>query len=507
MPPQLASLAFAVAIAGLFLLDRDRTRRPSPALWLPIIWLAIGGSRNVSQWLNPAGAGFSPDQVLEGSPLDRVIMSALIALGLAVLAARGTQTAGVLRRNIPLLVFFVYCLASIVWSDYPFVAFKRWIKVLGNVVMVLIVLTDPNREAAVRKFFTRTAFLLLPASVLLIKYYPEYGRFYDRWEGTAFYTGVAIDKNMLGCIAFVFGIAMLWRIVGVLREGGEGRGRQLLAFSAVLAVSVWLLLISQSATSLGCLLLGCTLIVILTFQGHGRPWVVHVLLFALAAAGSVTYLFPGVFVFVVESLGRDPTLTGRTELWTTLLEMTTHPWLGAGFESFFLGDRLELLWEKYWWQPNQAHNGYIEIYLTLGRVGLVLMGVLMWTGYRNAVQVFREDPMAGSLRLAFLIVALVYNVTEAAFKVVHPIWIVFLLAAARTAVTGESRAAERVRATPAARLPAAAHYGGALPTRWMPAPARRRAPARPAAPSRALPLHGSSRSSIPRAPGRARSSE
>jgi O-antigen ligase len=235
--------------------------------------------------------------------------------------------------------------------------------------------------------------------------------------------------------------------------------------------------------------------------------VVHVLLFALAAAGSVTYLFPGVFVFIVESLGRDPTLTGRTELWATLLEMSAHPWLGAGFESFFLGDRLELLWEKYWWQPNQAHNGYIEIYLTLGRVGLILMGVLMWTGYRNAVQVFREDPMAGSLRLTFLIIALVYNVTEAAFKVVHPIWIVFLLAASRTVVAGESRAAAPVRETPASRRPAVVPYGGPAPARWTPAPARRRAPARPAAGPRTMPYHGPSRSSIPRAPGRARSSE
>ncbi len=174
MPPQLATLVFAIGTLGLFWLDRDRERRTSPALWLPIIWLAIGGSRNVSQWLSPAGAGFSPDQILEGSPLDRAIMSGLIAFGLAVLAARRGRTLSVIGRNLPLLVFFLFCGVSLLWSDFPFVAFKRWTKVLGNVVMVLVVLTDPDRETAVKKFFTRTAFLLIPASVLLIKYYPEY---------------------------------------------------------------------------------------------------------------------------------------------------------------------------------------------------------------------------------------------------------------------------------------------------------------------------------------------
>ena len=465
MPPQLATLVFAIGTLGLFWLDRDRERRTSPALWLPIIWLAIGGSRNVSQWLSPAGAGFSPDQILEGSPLDRAIMSGLIAFGLAVLAARRGRTLSVLGRNLPLLVFFLFCGVSLLWSDFPFVAFKRWTKVLGNVVMVLVVLTDPDRETAVKKFFTRTAFLLIPASVLLIKYYPEYGRYYDRWEGAAFYTGVAIDKNMLGCISFVFGTVMFWQLIELWRQTAD-RGRRALALGTVLAICLWLLIASQSATSLACLMLGVTLITVLSFSRQGRPWVVHVILAALLLAGSVTYLFPDVFVFVVQSLGRDPTLTGRTALWTDVLAMEPNPWLGAGFESFFLGERLEMLWDKYWWQPNQAHNGYIETYLTLGRVGLVLLGVLIWTGYRNAIRVYREDPMAGSLRLAFLIIALIYNFTEAAFKVVHPIWIVFLLVAARTPVAVAAAATDRVRERVVAGYRRTAAPGRVPPSGW-----------------------------------------
>ena len=55
MPPQAALLLFTVGIAGLFLLDRDRTTPTSLALWLPIIWLMLGGSRNVSVWLGAPG--------------------------------------------------------------------------------------------------------------------------------------------------------------------------------------------------------------------------------------------------------------------------------------------------------------------------------------------------------------------------------------------------------------------------------------------------------------------
>ena len=42
-----------------------------------------------------------------------------------------------------------------------------------------------------------------------------------------------------------------------------------------------------------------------------------------------------------EALGRGSDLSGRTELWATLLEFHTNPIFGTGFESFWLGDRLK----------------------------------------------------------------------------------------------------------------------------------------------------------------------
>src|SRR5439155_19424970 len=195
----LATLVFVLGILGLFLLDRDRKAQTSIALWLPIAWLVLGGSRQVSVWLGASAFTQSADQYLEGSPMDRAILSGLITVGLLVLGARAQRTGEAMRRNVPLLVVLLYCAASTLWSDFPFVALKRYTKALGNVVMVLIVLTDPDPRSALKKFLTRTAFLLVPPSILLIKFYPVLGRYYDRWEGTQFYSGVATDKNMLGC--------------------------------------------------------------------------------------------------------------------------------------------------------------------------------------------------------------------------------------------------------------------------------------------------------------------
>jgi len=427
VPPLLATLLFTIATAGLFLLDRDRDTRTSLALSLPVVWLALGGSGNVSQWFGAPLLTNSPDDYLDGSPLDRAILTGLIMVGVMVLVARGRRSEEVLRRNAPLLVFFLYCAASAVWSDFPVVALKRWTKALGNVVMILVVLTDPDSDSSVKKFLARTAFLLIPSSVLLIKYYPQLSRYYDKWDGTAYYLGVSSDKNMLGGICLVMGLGVLWRFLDALGETMH-RGRQCLVYGTVLAMNLWLLQLANSATSLACFVLGATLIAILRLFRRERPGIVHLMVSGMAVVALAVYLFPDAFAFLVGSMGRNTTLTGRTELWSDLLRMDTHPLVGAGFESFFLGDRLEYLWSKYWWHPNEAHNGYLETYLTLGGVGLCLLAWLIIAGYRNALNAYRSDPRLGTLRLAFLVVAVIYNTTEAAFKVMNPVWIVFLLA-------------------------------------------------------------------------------
>ena len=64
-------------------------------------------------------------------------------------------------------------------------------------IMVLIVLTDPEPTKAFAALFRRCAFVLLPLSALFIKYYPQLGRGFDQWTGAAANSGVATTKNQL----------------------------------------------------------------------------------------------------------------------------------------------------------------------------------------------------------------------------------------------------------------------------------------------------------------------
>ena len=82
-----------------------------------------------------------------------------------------------------------------------------------------------------------------------------------------------------------------------------------------------------------------------------------------------------------------------------MLALHTNPLLGTGYESFWLGSRLQFVWDATEQGILQAHNGYLEIYINLGWVGVILLGGLIVTGYRNAFLAFSGTAMrAGSVR-------------------------------------------------------------------------------------------------------------
>src|SRR4051812_3288885 len=138
----------------------------------------LAGSRWVSSWFRLSGPLSSVDAYAEGSPVDRAVFFALIIWGVIVLARRSLNWSGLMRRNIWIVLYLSFCLASVVWTDEPFILVKRWIKDLGNPIMALIILTETRPYVAVGTTLRRLAFLLLPLSVMFIRYYPDLGRSY-----------------------------------------------------------------------------------------------------------------------------------------------------------------------------------------------------------------------------------------------------------------------------------------------------------------------------------------
>ena len=107
-----------------------------------------------------------------------------------------------------------------------------------------------------------------------------------------------------------------------------------------------------------------------------------------------------------------------------------NPIFGAGFESFWMGEtraRVAAFYNK--WNPGGAHNGYLDIYLNLGLIGLsLLIGLLIATFWKIRLELFRNFDW-GRYRLGILLAVLLRAWTEETFATYGSLWFVFYIIA------------------------------------------------------------------------------
>ena len=310
---------------------------------------------------------------------------------------------------------------------------------------------------AITATIRRSGYILIPLSVLLIKYYEGMGRVVDDW-GQSYYTGVTLDKNMFGYLLFAFGLFFVTELVHVFRQDSSGRAakRTDLVFCALcFVVSSAGSFLSAAPKSNILLASSCRfppkaslrIATGLPPENSGRNACAAIkikrhlwsFLIATVLIAAISNELFSVKSAVLEASGRDATLTGRTGIWQAVLSEPINPLFGTGYTAFWLGDRLQRIWALFPRTPIiQAHNGYIEVYLNLGLVGLALLGGVLWTALRNARRrLLAAEYTAGNLDdglfqtfgIAYILAYLLYNSTEAAFEGLSFLYMIFLFLA------------------------------------------------------------------------------
>jgi O-antigen ligase len=119
---------------------------------------------------------------------------------------------------------------------------------------------------------------------------------------------------------------------------------------------------------------------------------------------------------IFSALGKDPTLTGRTPMWLAVIDMIERrPLLGYGYSAFWGGleSASAPVLLRLGWNTPHAHNGFLDILLQLGAVGMIVFLFALFTAAREGVRLVRKDHGTVALwPLLFLSFLVLYNITE-----------------------------------------------------------------------------------------------
>ncbi len=439
MPPKLAFIIGLAFVAFMYaVVERKRSVDVSSALFWPLLWYILSASRSVAVWLYCLGIPLPSGEENDGNIIDRSIFFLLFVIGVFVLARRNVDWAAIRRENRWLILLFLFMFLSIAWSDYTWISLKRVIKSFAAATMVLVVLTDKDPFAAIETIIRRGAYLLIPLSIIVIKYFRSIGVQYD-WAGTgSSWCGLSTSKNTLGQVVAISALCFVWCIV---RDFGKKRPGWRLDY-LYLAMCCYLLKGSEKAisvTSLSVFVLG-----LLLFGAAHRFRNRTSCLFRLLTISCVAILLvQGVLLIhttypfardsalglLIRGLGRDITLSGRTEIWHDVLNVASRdPLLGVGFGGFWIGRVANIPWDaNLSWVLGEGHNGYFDVYLQIGILGLLLLLAVVFSARRHIVESLVNDFGYGMFRMTFLIIILLVNVTESTFlRAEHMLWFLFL---------------------------------------------------------------------------------
>src|SRR5262249_31446152 len=132
---------------------------------------------------------------------------------------------------------------------------------------------------------------------------------------------------------------------------------------------------------------------------------------------------------IVAALGRDLTLTGRTEIWDASARfVAAQPWLGYGYYAVLLPENGPAYWVRgaVAWQVASAHSSWLEMALGLGRVGVMLFALQLAATLRRGV-VAIGDAQAGLWAPAFLAAFALYTLSEShALQANNLFWTIYV---------------------------------------------------------------------------------
>ena len=379
------------------------------ALLLPLLYFALDG---VSPFLNSPTALRAVGTISEG---------------------------GVLGERFGKLLMFVLCMLFVVQRHQAVRRLSMQMKLVTSFPILAVVLC-PVSQMATR---TISSGALLLAGILLMYYImsryafdellelllilgtgtivasivfalalPQYGL--DLMGGhTGAWKGIFSAKNCLGNMALFF-----------LTIAVSYRGRTLFLRSLRVSQIVFCLIaIAFSRAATAYLLTAIYMVYFVAMNTLHRfrkkdYFVLCILLLGTLSVAAVMIVTTPDLLFNL--LGKDSSLTGRTAIWSSVIDsIAKRPLLGYGYQAFWLaleGESYRVILAVSWVLA-QAQNGFLDVMLEMGAAGLAIVVLIFGFAFRDGVVCLLRSREHTQLRavewyVAIVMLTLIYNLDE-----------------------------------------------------------------------------------------------
>lgn len=371
--------------------------------------------------LSPENTAQNVNSVVRESSYRTFLFGAIYLLALGSVLFRVTDLRVILRGSLLYSILLGYTLISAIWSNFPLKVLITWGHFAGIFLVALAaVIALQGKQRAFLKLTVSCVGLAVLASIVTAMLFPARGIM--EIGGKLRWVGLTASPNTLGLAALV----LMWASLSLMSYIERFRHKVMLF--VLMAASAAVLYMANSIAAASLSLLSLMLIPLLTHISNStrlRAASILLLTFVMVVAGIfVVYLaVPDVFQLdrILAALGRDRSLTGRTGLWEIANSaIREKPALGWGF------DALMSLGSKYRISYGQFHNGYLDLLVRGGWIGMLLVAALIVQLFSRILRVRKRDAKAYAAFMSLLVIILLHNFTEASLaRSPHIFWLLF----------------------------------------------------------------------------------
>ncbi|WEM41574.1 O-antigen ligase family protein [Photobacterium sp. DA100] len=295
-----------------------------------------------------------------------------------------------------ILILLIYVFLSFIWSYDKISTLKASMFLFLSTILLMGLLYKNqlrNSAYALKNYFLTVVFL---SSIF---YFVGIGQMGEPYPGVL--NGIFPHKNILGRVC----------AIGVIFFGCYWYSYRKNKDILYLLFCFAFLILSESKGAISILVISI-IVFFLVYNSYKGSLIKKIASITIIVSSFIliSYVLTNAEV-ILELLGKDITLTGRTFLWDLALEYLRDQYIfGYGYDVFWTSviDYNKLTAYEIYWEAPHAHNGYLDLLLDVGFIGLLLYLYCNIKLIKDGMNAIKKSGSNGKALLLFSVLTLIY---------------------------------------------------------------------------------------------------